>query len=176
MQTIDSFSKRLPLHRNWIAEFNRRVFVRAHSPDLAVGTRPPQIFRPFTNGRWYLTVISVSAMRCFASAAWLTSGRFKSFCAETVPPSPRMARQRANGLSVIVFIVVALTLLKFSIVRYQIIKDFASPLSLARSSEALPGSSLFAGEFSHEHMDPHNHPISPAHAWRQVAMASCSSS
>jgi hypothetical protein len=63
---------------------------------------------------------------------------------------------------VIVFIVVALTLLGFSIVRYQIIKDFASPLLLARSSEALPGSSLFAGEFSREHADPHNHPISPA--------------
>jgi hypothetical protein len=85
-----------------------------------------------------------------------------------------MARQRANGLSVIVFIVVALTLLKFSMVRYQIIKDFASPLLLARSSEVLPGSSLFAGEFSHERMDPHNHPISPVPAWRQVAMASYS--
>jgi hypothetical protein len=42
-----------------------------------------------------------------------------------------MARQRANGLSVIVFIVVALTLLKFSIVRYQIIKDLVISMDSA---------------------------------------------
>src|SRR6266581_6286829 len=98
---------------------------------LPYGTRPPQIFRPFTNGRWYLTAISVSATRCFTSAAWLTSGRFKSFCAETLPASPRMARQRANGLSVIVFIVLAFTLLKISMVRYQIIKDLVISMDSA---------------------------------------------
>jgi hypothetical protein len=54
-----------------------------------------------------------------ASAAWLTSGSFKSLCAEAIWQRPIMARQRAKGLSVIVFIVVALTLLGFSIVRYQ---------------------------------------------------------
>ena len=36
MQTINSFSQRLPLHRNWIAEFNRRVFVSARAPNFAV--------------------------------------------------------------------------------------------------------------------------------------------
>src|SRR5205823_12051751 len=76
---------------------------------LPYGTRPPQIFRPFTSGRWYLTVISVSAMRCFTSAAWLTSGRFKSFCAETIPPIPRIAKQRAHDLSVSVFIILRAT-------------------------------------------------------------------
>src|SRR5438552_17267870 len=83
--------------------------------------------------------MSVNATRCLTSAAWLTSARFKSFYAQTVPPSPRMARQRTNGLSVIVFIIVALTLLGFSIVRYRIIKIFPSPLLLARSSEVLAG-------------------------------------
>src|SRR4051812_40439986 len=71
---------------------------------LPYGTRPPQIFRPFTNGRWYLIAMSVNAMRCFTSAAWLTSGRFKSFCAEAIWPRPTTARQRTSGLSVIVFI------------------------------------------------------------------------
>src|SRR2546423_11442532 len=64
-------------------------------------------------------------MRCLTSAAWLASGRFKSFCAETVPPSPRIARHRANGLSVRVFMIVAVTLLRFSSLRYQIIANFS---------------------------------------------------
>src|SRR4051794_41196156 len=71
---------------------------------IPYGTSPPQIFRPFTNGRWYLIAISVKAMRCLTSAAWLTSGRFKSFCAEAIWPRPATARQRTSGLSVIVFI------------------------------------------------------------------------
>src|ERR1700754_2643683 len=67
-------------------------------------------------------------MRCFTSAAWLTSGIFKSLCAETVPQSPKMTRQRANGLSVSVFIIQAITLLRFSPLRYQIIANFSFAL------------------------------------------------
>jgi hypothetical protein len=44
-------------------------------------------------------------MRCLTSATWLTSGKFKSFCAKTVPPIPRIAKQRANGLRASVFII-----------------------------------------------------------------------
>src|SRR6266481_4987620 len=65
-------------------------------------------------------------MRCFTSAAWLTSGRFKSFCAKTIWPTPTTARQRMNDLSVIVFIDLAITLPRFSTLRYQIIQGFSA--------------------------------------------------
>src|SRR4029453_7611771 len=36
VQTINSFGQRFPLHRNWIAEFNRRVFISTCAPNFAV--------------------------------------------------------------------------------------------------------------------------------------------
>ncbi len=36
MQTINSFGERLPLDRNRIAEFNRRIFIRARAPNFSV--------------------------------------------------------------------------------------------------------------------------------------------
>ena len=45
MQAINTLGERLALHRNIIAEFNRRVFISACSPDFAVGNKShPKFF------------------------------------------------------------------------------------------------------------------------------------
>src|SRR6266480_7967164 len=46
MQTVNPFGERLPLHRNWIAEFNRRVLVSAGAPNFAVRNEPAPNFPP----------------------------------------------------------------------------------------------------------------------------------
>ena len=46
MQSINSFVERLALHRNLIAEFNRRVFVSARAPNFAVRNEAAPNFSP----------------------------------------------------------------------------------------------------------------------------------
>src|SRR6266581_6232272 len=79
--------------------------------------------------------MSVRAMRCLTSAAWLTSGRFKSFWAKAAPVNPRMAIQRVDGLGVfiILYVVESLPFSDFRAFRHQIIVSLSPSLINARA-------------------------------------------
>jgi len=91
-----------PFHRNWIAEFNRRVFVKRPRARLLhnKGTRPPLNF--FAVRKWRVVfdfVIPSTANALFDLGSLAdTSGSFKiSLCAESDLPSPNKSGENKGA-------------------------------------------------------------------------------
>jgi len=121
MQPINSFRERLPLHRNWIAEFNRRVFVSAGAPNFAIRNEAAPNFSPVSP----MAVVFDRDIRqrnsLFGLGSLADIRQLQIALCESDLAEPENGETKSEWLKRDCFHIVAVTLPRFSILRYQII-------------------------------------------------------
>ena len=136
MQTIKSFRERLPLHRNWIAEFNRRIFVCARAPNFAIRNEAAPNFSPVH--QWAVVFDRDIRQRnaLFGLGSLADIRRLQIALCESDLAEPENGETKSEWLKRDCFHIVAVTLPRFSILRYQIIhriQNYGLILSVRRS-------------------------------------------
>ena len=123
MQTINSFRERLPFHRNVIAEFNYCVFVSARAPNFAIRNEAAPNFSPVH--QWAVVFDrdirqrnALFGLGSLADIRQLQIALCESDLAKTDNGETKNKRLKRDC-----FHIVAVTLPRFSILRYQIIHD-----------------------------------------------------
>jgi hypothetical protein len=121
MQTINSFRERLPFHRNCITEFNRRVFVSARAPNFTIRNEAAPNFAPVH--QWAVVfdcdIRQRNALFGFGSLADIR--QLQIALRESDLAEPEDGETKSEWLKRDCFHIVAVTLPRFLILRYQII-------------------------------------------------------
>src|ERR1700756_151884 len=123
---MDSFFQRLTLHGNRVAEFNRRVFIRSGAPDFSVRHKATPNFSPVH--QWAVVFDRDIRQR----DALLNLGSLANIRQIQIVLSGSDLAKAGNGetndkrLKRDCFHIVAVTLLRFSVLRYQIITRFST--------------------------------------------------
>ena len=126
MQPISSFIERLPFHRNWISEFNGRVFIRARAPDFSIWNEAAPNFSPIHQRAMVFNrnIRQRDALFDLGSLADVRQVQIV-LCGYDLA-NPDNGKTKKKDLSVMVFIDLPITLLRFSILRYQIFQGFSA--------------------------------------------------
>ena len=127
MQTINSFRQRLPFHRNCIAEFNRRVFVSARAPNFAIRNEAAPNFSPVH--QWAVVFDRDIRQRnaLFGLGSLADIRQLQIALCESDLAEPENGETKSEWLKRDCFHIVAVTLPRFSILRYQIIHRCSKP-------------------------------------------------
>ena len=141
MQTINSFRERLPLHRNCIAEFNRRVFISACAPDFAVRNEAAPNFSPVH--QWAMVFDRDIRQRnaLFGLGSLADIRRLQIALCESDLAEPDNGETKSEWLKRDCIHIVAVTLPRFSILRYQIIHRFQNYRLILPIRRSMPKSS-----------------------------------
>ncbi len=124
MQTINSFRERLAFHRNCIAEFNRRVFVSARAPNFAVRNEATPNFSPVHQRAVVFDRDIRQRNALFGLGSLANIGQLQIALCGSDLAEPENGETKSEWLKRDCFHIVAVTLPKFSILRYQIIHRF----------------------------------------------------
>src|SRR6185369_8525299 len=127
MQAVKTLGERLPLHRNIIAEFNRRVFISACAPYFAVGDKSTPNFSPVH--QWAMVVDCDIRQRnaLFNLGSLADIRRLQIALCESDLSEPDNGETKSEWLKRNCIHIVAVTLPRFSILRYQIIHGCLKP-------------------------------------------------
>src|SRR5262249_50929869 len=120
--------ERLALHRNIIAEFNRGVFVRARAPDLSIRNEATPNFSPVH--QWSMVIDSDIRQRnaLFDLGSLAGIRRLQIALCKGDLAEPDDGETKSEWLKRDCIHIVAVTLPRFSILRYQIIRSCPNPL------------------------------------------------
>src|SRR6516165_440153 len=127
MQPVSSLIQRLALDRDRTAEFNRRVFIRARAPDFAVRNEATPNFSPF-HQRAMVIDIDIrqrNALFDLGSLAGIRELQI-TLCGRDLA-EPDDGETESEWLKRDCIHIVAFTLPRFSILRYQIIRGCPRP-------------------------------------------------
>src|SRR5689334_9188218 len=144
MQTIKPLGERLPLHRNIIAEFNRCVFVRSRTPDFAVRNECAPDFSPVY--QWTMVINFDVRQRdaLFDLGSLADIRRLQIALCECDLAEPDNGETKSEWLKLDCIHIVAVTVPRFSILRYQIIRSCPNPLTDSATTHfsAAPGRAI----------------------------------